>query len=110
MLHLRVEIGNEVIHLSTLDYRGDSFPEELRRLRNDQIEELKAVYDNAETFLLVLDPHLDLAPLDPAEPEAHETISSRIQAHVDLIGDAWAERTGEVPGDYQGAALTSRSC
>jgi hypothetical protein len=98
ILHLRVELGNDVIHLSTLDYRGDSFLEELRRLRNDQIEELKAIFDNAGTFLLVLDPHLDLAPLDQAELEARETISSRIQAQLDLIGDSWAERTGEAPG------------
>ncbi len=62
ILRLRVEIGSDVIQLTTLDYRGDSFSEELRQLSNDQIEELKAAFDNADTFLLVLDPKLDLAP------------------------------------------------
>jgi hypothetical protein len=94
ILNLRIEMGDKAIHLSMLDYRGDSFLEELRRLKDDQIEELKRIYDIADAFLLVLDPNLDLAPFDRADPESREATFSRHQAHLDAISDAWAERNG----------------
>ena len=52
IMNLRVELNGVTIDLATLDYRGDSFIDELRQLKLDLIEELYRHYSQADAYLL----------------------------------------------------------
>lgn len=99
-LKLRLSLGQNLIELWTLDYGGENFENDIKRLSPDTLEELREHLHSAETLLLLFDPRLDLGVTHDgvSEPPVDEELSIQRQtAHLQAIDWIWSTRR-EKPG------------
>lgn len=94
LLNLRLTYRGTGVHVTTLDYSGDSFVEELRKLDAEHIEELWTAYLDADVYLLLFDPERDLLPADTPDSGRREAFQRRALAHLEAIEQAWNQRKG----------------
>ncbi|QGJ70970.1 Hypothetical protein PBC10988_26730 [Planctomycetales bacterium 10988] len=89
VLKLRICIEQSLIDIVIVDYPGEDFRRELRKLTYDQIETLYEQYSKADAILLLFDPHHDL----PSDAPNRELQIERQEAHLKAIANIWAERS-----------------
>lgn len=94
VLTIRVGVERSLIEIVVVDYPGEDFREALRTLRYEQIETLYEHYSQADSILLLFDPHTDLL----ASGTVSERQIERQMAHLRAIADIWAERCAKQPG------------
>ncbi len=94
LLRMRVGLDGKAIETLMVDYPGEDFRNELRKLKREDIEILYDHYAHSESILLLFDPDQDVRALH--DPARRSLQIERQLAHLQAIADIWAERTGGV--------------
>lgn len=70
------------LHLTLLDYPGGHYKDQLASLETSTIRELEKTYQEADVFLMLMDPMLDILSHDGMTPEGREQLIERQTAHI----------------------------
>ncbi len=100
ILNMRIGLDGQAIDVLLVDYPGEDFRNELRKLKHDEIEALYQHYSQSDATLLLFDPDRDVR--GSADPQDRELQIERQMAHLQAIAEVWAERS------HQAASQTER--
>ncbi len=70
------------LYLTLLDYPGGHYQDLLASLDNNAIRELEQTYHEADVFLMLMDPVLDILSHDGMSPELREQLIEHQTAHI----------------------------
>jgi hypothetical protein len=93
ILNMKIGLGGTAIDVLMVDYPGEDFRKELRKLNREQVKDLYEHYAEAEATLLLFDPVRDVRAVN--DPAHREEQIERQTAHLNAIALEWAERSGQ---------------
>ena len=93
ILKMKIGLDGTAIDVLLVDYPGEDFRNELRKLKREQVKELYEHYAESEATLLLFDPDRDVRAVQ--DPVHRELQIQRQTAHLNAIANEWAERSGQ---------------
>lgn len=83
------------LHLTLLDYPGGHYKDLLASLDKSVIRELEQTYQEADVFLMLMDPVLDILSHDGMSPKFREQLIERQTAHIQSAMHSFRREGGE---------------
>lgn len=93
ILDMTVVVDGVAVDMRVVDYAGEDFTGALRILDRDSVDELYRFSREADVFLLLFAPHLDL--VSEGKPKDVESLVERQRAHLQAIAAVWREQNGQ---------------
>jgi hypothetical protein len=93
ILKMKIGLDGKAIDVLMVDYPGENFRNELRKLKHEQVKDLYEHYAESEATLLLFDPGRDVRAVH--DPVRREEQIERQTAHLNAIANEWAERSGQ---------------